>query len=268
MFMDVCIRIFSTSYLPGGTRKPFRIMEFLLIPLFFLLSPAVQAHQTAATENKSASKPAIISGAGPVSPQQTLPGVKIAPPSISHPKVSVTPITKFYPASSEQTADAILADSLLRLYAQGDAHVHVGEYNHTINLNRIVVQGDPHNMEAYGVNWFLLWSTVRKDEAIAFVKEGIKANPNTYYMYDEMGNLYSLSLHDPGSAIPYYEQAVKCKDCPFTSWNSLAHCYEKTNQWDKSVQTWETAAQYLTKNPAAQTNLARARAERDKRKTP
>ena len=85
-------------------------------------------------------------------------------------------------------------------------------------------------------------------------------------MYDEMGMVYWLYLHDPTSAIPYYEQAVTYKECPFLTWNGLAHCYEKTNQWDKAVHAWESASQYL-KDVAAPANLARARAERDKRKS-
>ena len=105
-----------------------------------------------------------------------------APPSLSNPKIKEKPITKFYPASSQETADAILADSLGRLYEQGDEHFHKGEFNHTINLNKIVVQGDPHNVEAYAVSAYLLWSTTRNAEAVTVVKAGIKGK-SEYVLY-------------------------------------------------------------------------------------
>ena len=196
---------------------------------------------------------------------KTLQGAaKPAPPSASNPKAIKPGKIALYPASAQETADAILADSLGLIYDQADEHFHQGEYNHIYSLCRIVVQGDPHNVEAYGNSAYLLWSSDRSDEAIAFLKQGIKANPNTYYMYDELGAYYWLHFKDAASAIPYYEQATKF-NCPyFSTWNSLAFCYEKTSAWDKAVETWRKATQYPN-NATAERHLAHAIAERDKR---
>ena len=207
-------------------------------------------------------------------PKATQSGVKKpAPPSLSNPvgaktaKSSAKGAAKevFYPVSSQQAADAILADSLGRVFEQGDEHFHKGEYNHVVNLNSIVMEGDPHNVETYSNSAWLLWSTDRGDQAITVLKQGIKANPDTYYMYDEMGTHYWIRLHDPVTALPYYEQAVKFK-CPFLTWHNLAHCYTKTQQWDKAVHAWEQAMDY-SDDKVAPVQLARARAERDKHKT-
>ncbi|HZO87373.1 MAG TPA: tetratricopeptide repeat protein [Chthonomonadaceae bacterium] len=161
--------------------------------------------------------------------------------------------------SSQEVAGEILADALGNLWLETDAHMHEGEYNHIINLSRIIVQGDPQNLQAYENSAWLLWSTLRNDEAIAFLKQGIQANPNTYYLYDELAFHYLDHLKDPASALPYYEQAVRFP-CPFFTWNNLARCYEKTNQWEKAVQTWERAAQ-IKNNPVASLHLKRAQAE-------
>jgi tetratricopeptide (TPR) repeat protein len=196
--------------------------------------------------------------------KNSLPGAsKPAQPSASNPSASKPGKITLYPASAQETADAILADSLGRIYDQADEHFHHGEYNHIYNLNRIVVQGDPHNVEAYSNSAYYMWSSDRGEEAIAFLKQGIKANPNTYYMYDELGTYYWLHLKDAVSAIPYYEQAIKFK-CPFFTLNLLAYCYEKTGAWDKAVATWRTATQFRD-NPQAERHLAHAIAERDKR---
>ena len=158
-------------------------------------------------------------------------------------------------AAEPSTTNAILAQTMRDLYVQTDAHFEKGEYNHTINLNRIVAQGDPHNMDTYADSAWLLWSTDRPTEAVTFLKQGIAANPNTYYLYDEMGELYWLDLKEPVKAIPYYQKAVQF-DCPFFTWNSLAHCYEKTGQMENAVATWKKASRYAS-NVVAQINLKR-----------
>lgn len=174
------------------------------------------------------------------------------------------------PLAQMELADAIVDDALNRMWEQGDRHFHEGEYNHAVNLNRIIVQGDPHNMTAYENSAYLLWSTDRTDEAIAFLKEGLKSNPKQFGLYDEIGWHYYNSAKQPDKAIPYYEQAVKY-NAPFFTWHNLARCYEKTNQWEKAVKTWEVAVKFpaptagATANVPAENALRRARAELAKR---
>lgn len=163
-------------------------------------------------------------------------------------------------ASQEDLAEAILGDAITQLVRQTDHHHHAGEYEHCINLNRIVVQGDPHNVNAFADIAYLLWSTDRADESVTVLKQGLKANPDNYFMYDNLGQHLYLNLHRTNEAIPYLEKATSftgANACPFMTWNTLAHCYEKTNQWDKAVHTWEKAVMYVD-NKAAPVNLKRA----------
>lgn len=162
------------------------------------------------------------------------------------------------PVTQQNLADAVVADALRDLWTQSDKHFHEGEYNHIINLHRVVVQGDPKNLEAYEDSAYLLWSMTRSDEALAFLKQGLKANSDNFYLYDEIGLYYGTNLRDYKSAIPYYEQAVKFT-CPYKTWHGLALCYEKTNQWEKAVGAWEHAANYADDILAPQ-RLKRARA--------
>jgi tetratricopeptide (TPR) repeat protein len=174
------------------------------------------------------------------------PDQKKAPPSFSNKegtKHGAKQGTTTRPVAQQDVADAVLGDALNQLFEQADEHFHEGEYNHIINLYAIIVQGDPHNLEAWANGAYLLWSTERGQEAIAYLKAGITANPNTYYMYDELGTHYLINLRDPKSALPYCEQAVKFP-APFTTWHNLAFCYEKTGQWNKAVTAWEKAASF------------------------
>jgi tetratricopeptide (TPR) repeat protein len=161
------------------------------------------------------------------------------------------------PMDTQDAANAILADSVSGLRAQVDRHFHEGEYNHIVNLERIIVQAEPADYHAYEDSAWLLWSMDRNAEAVAFLKQGLQANPKTFEFYDELGAHYLTRLHDAKSALPYYEQAIKFK-CPFFTWNNLAHCYEKTNQWDKAVEAWQSAAKFPN-NLIAVRRLERAR---------
>lgn len=146
-----------------------------------------------------------------------------------------------YAASDQGDADAILADSLRQFYSQTDAHYHEGEYRYIVNIAHVVVQGDPHNLEAYANTAWLLWSSDRNPEAIAFLEQGLAANPDNFYIYDELGAHYLAHMHDPVRALPYYQKAVTFK-CPYSTWHGLALCYERTQQWDKALKAWESAS--------------------------
>lgn len=168
-------------------------------------------------------------------------------------------------ASESSTADAIAADVLRELYDQADEHFHKGEWNHMINTNQIIMEGDPHNEEVYANNAYYLWSSDREPQAIETLKRGLSANPDDFYLYDELGQHYLLHDKDYATALTYFEQAVKFK-CPFTTYHGLAHCYEHTAQWDKAVDAWEKASRYPG-DLIAKVQLGRARARLAQAKT-
>lgn len=174
---------------------------------------------------------------------------------------SKPPVQTAIVATDEGMADAVLADALDEMWVQVDRHHHKGEHDHIVALCRLIVQGDPSRYDAYEDAAWLLWGDDHNAEAVAFLKQGVAANPKVYNLYDELGAHYNLHLKDPASAIPYYEKAVKL-NCPAETWHNLAHCYEKTNQWDKAINAWETAAKIPGQlNPTAIVNLQRVRAK-------
>ena len=174
--------------------------------------------------------------------------------AIAKPKPSTKPLVS---ATQEELPDAILGSALEDLYEQADEHFHHGEYNHSINIDRFIVEGDPKNLDCFSNGAYLLWSIDRNDEALALLKQGAELNPSSYYMSDELGRHLLLQNKNPTAALPYLQKAVKF-ECPFFTWNSLATCYEKLNQWDKAVETWTKAAKYVN-NPVASRRLENAR---------
>lgn len=150
---------------------------------------------------------------------------------------------KLLSQTQEMLSDVVLQDALNQIWEQADKHGHEGEYNHYVNICRITVEGTPNFYSAYDTAAHLLWSTDREEEAVELLKRGLKANPNDYYFYDELGQHFLLARKDPKGAIPYYELAIKFQ-CPWMTHNMLATCYERTNQLDKALKALEKAATY------------------------
>lgn len=138
-------------------------------------------------------------------------------------------------------ADSMTGSSLGMLFSMCDDHFHKGEYCHSVRLSKIVIQGNPWNMDAYANSAWLLWSMNRDPEAVELLEEGSKANPATYYMYDELGVYYAVRKKDYVRSIDWYKKATACKDCPALTYHGMAHSYEKNGQLAKAVETWNIA---------------------------
>jgi tetratricopeptide (TPR) repeat protein len=139
-------------------------------------------------------------------------------------------------------ADAILYRVFDNMNPATDAHFHKGEYNHIINLDRMVMGALPDRMNAYEDAGWLLWSMDRDAEAVVIYEKGLKANPNSFYMYDELGLYYMTRKKDYARAVSYYEKAAGFSNCPRPTFHMLAHAYEKSKQFDKSLAVWKKLA--------------------------
>jgi tetratricopeptide (TPR) repeat protein len=154
--------------------------------------------------------------------------------------------------------DAMVDGIMDRLSESLDGHWHQGEYNRVVNLYRMEAAARPWNLNAYADGGWLLWSLDRDDDAVGFYLQGLKANPDTFFMYDELGQYYYQRKKDYQKAAQYYEQAVQRKGATHITMHMLAHSYERSNQLDKALDVWERAAK-VQGNEVGKTNLARVR---------
>ena len=145
------------------------------------------------------------------------------------------------PAQSSM-ADCVVDGVMDRLAENIDLHWHEGEYCHIVNISRVIVTAQPYRKTIYADAAWLLWSMNRDPEAVALLKLGLKNNPNTYYMYDELANYYRIRKKDYATALIYFQQAARFKDCAAETIHGLAGCYEKTNQPRKALAAWKRAA--------------------------
>lgn len=171
------------------------------------------------------------------------------------------PQSKAAQKTSQEKVEAILDEAVLDLWHQADEHWHQGEYNHIINICRVVAASRPNMMDAYANAGWLLWSMNRDEEAVAFYEQGLKANQDSYGMYDELGFYFFHRKKDYPRAIGYYERAVTFKDVqPFTL-HMLANAYERTHQFAKAEKVWARAAAipHDISTASAKARLARVR---------
>ncbi len=150
-------------------------------------------------------------------------------------------------------------------HKMSDYYFHKGNYPEMLYHAKEMVKIDPKDVETWSSIGYYYWSMGidnknRAQEfnakALKYYTDGIKANTDTYYLYDEVGKFY-FNLKDYSSAIEYFEIAITKKDCKNIPYHILAICYEAKND---PVKALSTIKKCLDKFP----NDAKAKAESNK----
>ena len=77
-------------------------------------------------------------------------------------------------------------------------HLEGGNIREIMPWLKISAELDPHRVETYTVASFWLRTQLGKfDEAEEFLRDGIRANPDSYEILYELGRLYHENRHDP-----------------------------------------------------------------------
>ncbi|MCL5283595.1 MAG: hypothetical protein M1330_02635 [Armatimonadetes bacterium] len=160
----------------------------------------------------------------------------------------------------QSVVNAVVRSTIQDLDKATDLHWHEGEYNHIINLYRMIIAAEPYHLEAYSNCGWLLWSMNRDKEALAIYHQGLKANPNNYYMYDELGEYYFLRQKNYNKAAEWYGKAVKFT-CPAFTWHMYAHSLEHNGDLKGALKAWKYSAKHYKGDAAAVVNYDRVRKE-------
>ncbi len=150
----------------------------------------------------------------------------------------------------------ILSETVDLLWDQADMRWHEGDFDRCIVLFKMIVALAPSDIEAYTDGAWLLDSTGRSEEALAFLIDGLSKNQDRYEMYDEVG-WFCFGKKEYQKSIGYYLSALKFEDCPLIVWHKLAHAYERSNMLEKSLETWEHVKSVNPDNPVADLNVRR-----------
>jgi len=97
-------------------------------------------------------------------------------------------------------------------------HFFVSKHTHMENADarellpwfKIAAELDPNRIETYTVTAYWLRGVLKKvDEAEQFLREGWRANPDSYAIIYELGRLYETDRHDPSRARNLWELALR-----------------------------------------------------------
>jgi tetratricopeptide (TPR) repeat protein len=89
-------------------------------------------------------------------------------------------------------------------------HLEAGAEREILPWLRLSAELDPERIETYTVAAFWLRNRLQKvKEAETFLREGLKANPNSHEILFELGRLYEENYHDAARARNVWELALK-----------------------------------------------------------
>ncbi|HVF85628.1 MAG TPA: tetratricopeptide repeat protein [Abditibacteriaceae bacterium] len=124
----------------------------------------------------------------------------MAAPAHEHPKTTTKAAPRTAAKSSTRKAKPVVAakkkslkeQKLDKLREESDAAYHKGDYPGAIAKFKAIVALDPTDYDSFGTGAWLLWSLGRGDEATAFMRRGVAANPRNWEMWEEAGNHFML----------------------------------------------------------------------------
>jgi len=174
-----------------------------------------------------------------------------------------SPAVAAAPSAEKAQIDGIMSNIVDDLWKQNDEYWHHGDYPRIVDLDRIIVQGDPSFLECYATGGWLMESLGRRKDAEAFYQLGVKNNPDASYGYYNLGMFYYNTLKDYPAAIAVFRRDAVTKDASANDYKMLAHSYERAGNLASALKTWQTVKKRWPKAPAVDANLTRVQAKID-----
>jgi tetratricopeptide (TPR) repeat protein len=144
----------------------------------------------------------------------------------------------------------------------GVADTKEGDYPRIINLYKEVLKINSKDRDAWENMVWLMWSmsvnkkdTVYLLDAEKFAKRYLSVMPNGYRAYEFVGMVYRTMVKDEKLAIRYYESAVRWKDAPNTTYNSLTALYIKNNDKIRAIGNCRFNLRRYPNDPYAKSKL-------------
>jgi tetratricopeptide (TPR) repeat protein len=141
-------------------------------------------------------------------------------------------------------------------------HLERGNEREILPWLRLAADMDPQKIETYTVgSYFMRLHLNRPREAEAFLREGLRNNPNSYEILFELGRLYDENDHDTGRARGVWQlalykwskdpEAVKDDKRAFGEiTDHLAQLEREAGNWQQAIH-WFQAAQKVSPDPNA-----------------
>jgi len=128
---------------------------------------------------------------------------------------------------------------------KADYFFHHGNYPEMLYHLSEKVKLEPKDVETWSDLAYYYWSMSvdnkkRRDEfktkALSYLERGLDKNPESSFMWDELGRFYLYNDKKYEKAIGYFEQALLRKDCNNITYHLLALCYEKVYRNNDAIK--------------------------------
>ncbi|MCD6384182.1 hypothetical protein J7M23_00240 [Candidatus Sumerlaeota bacterium] len=88
-------------------------------------------------------------------------------------------------------------------------HIPHKGLNELIPWYRLMTLANPHHIRGYVVGAYFIYTYgKRPKEALKFLQEGERNNPQSPEIKEALGRFYFYKFHQPAKAIPYYKEAI------------------------------------------------------------
>ncbi|MBI2302745.1 MAG: hypothetical protein HYU66_27890 [Armatimonadetes bacterium] len=125
-----------------------------------------------------------------------------------------------------------------QLWEVSDEFWHQGNYPAVVKILDRVVELDAHDVEAYNVAAWLIWSMGDESRARSYLQRSVKANPSDWEPYWELGfHLYDR-CGEVSASVPLFEDALKYPPFPDRIVRTLAHAYVSDERPGEAVSLW------------------------------
>jgi tetratricopeptide (TPR) repeat protein len=153
-------------------------------------------------------------------------------------------------------------------------HVEGGNVREILPWLKMSAELDPQKIETYTVAAYWLRTKLNKiDEAEQFLRQGLKANPNSYEILVELGQLYQENRHDPQRARGVFQLAFRrwqqtesnLKEPNYVAYNQiteiLAALEREAGNNERAIEWFELAKAHAPDSKAVQTQIDELRAK-------
>jgi len=159
-----------------------------------------------------------------------------------------------------------------RLYIHQHRHLHGEEEREIIPWLYYSVKLNPHNIKAYVVGGYWIGTRLKKpDQALKFLNEGLKCNPEAWEIYSEIGNIYFYQKQDYQQAIKFFSKAVyfmtdnnSDKYDKSHAFTFLAASYDRTGNIDKAIEYYRKDVELFPTHRGFKRRLEELEEKRDK----
>ena len=137
-----------------------------------------------------------------------------------------------------------------------------GDYPKIISLYKEVLKLNPKDRDAWENMVWLMWSlsintkdTAWMLDAEKFVKMYLSVMPNGYRSYEFVGQFYRVMLKDKKLATRYLESAIRWKDAPVSTHNSLIAIFNDLGDKRKAIDYCKLTLARFPNDPYAKSKL-------------